>query len=94
MTPIFDEEINVIWGDYFGIIWHLNIQSGCFKQLFNCNDERFGSLRTSPLLVDNWLIFGTLLGIFFAIDKVGKEEVFVIEIHIIKFKEKDKNCLL
>uniref|UniRef100_A0A1I8B5R8 AMP-binding domain-containing protein n=1 Tax=Meloidogyne hapla TaxID=6305 RepID=A0A1I8B5R8_MELHA len=71
MTPIFDEEFNIIWGDYFGIIWNLNIQTGSVKQLFNCNNEHFGALRTSPLLFDNLLIFGTLNGILFAIDKIS-----------------------
>uniref|UniRef100_A0A915P090 AMP-dependent synthetase/ligase domain-containing protein n=2 Tax=Meloidogyne TaxID=189290 RepID=A0A915P090_9BILA len=69
MTPIFDEKFNLIWGDYSGIIYNLNIQNGELKQIFNCTKHSFGSLRTSPLIVNNLIIFATLNGTLFAIDK-------------------------
>lgn len=70
MTPIFDEKFNLIWGDYSGIIYNLNIQNGDLKQIFNCTKHSFGSLRTSPLFDNNLIIFATLNGTLFAIDKV------------------------
>jgi len=70
MTPIFDEKFNLIWGDYSGIIYNLNIQNGELKRIFNCAKHSFGSLRTSPLLDNNLIIFATLNGFLFAIDKV------------------------
>ncbi|KAF7639510.1 AMP-binding domain-containing protein [Meloidogyne graminicola] len=72
MTPIFDEDNeNIIyWGDYYGIIWCLNIKNGNVKQLFNCKNKNFGLLRINPLIIENYLIFGTLNGIIFAINKV------------------------
>nr|CAD2181302.1 unnamed protein product [Meloidogyne enterolobii] len=71
MTPIFDEKFNLIWGDYSGIIYNLNIQNGELKQIFNCTKHSFGSLRTSPLLDNNLIIFATLNGFLFAIDKIS-----------------------
>uniref|UniRef100_A0A915LM16 CMP/dCMP-type deaminase domain-containing protein n=1 Tax=Meloidogyne javanica TaxID=6303 RepID=A0A915LM16_MELJA len=71
MTPIFDEKFNLIWGDYSGIIYNLNIQNGELKRIFNCAKHSFGSLRTSPLLDNNLIIFATLNGFLFAIDKIS-----------------------
>ncbi|CAK5094893.1 unnamed protein product [Meloidogyne enterolobii] len=71
MTPIFDQKFNLIWGDYSGIIYNLNIQNGELKQIFNCAKHLFGSLRTSPLLDNNLIIFATLNGFLFAIDKIS-----------------------
>jgi hypothetical protein len=68
MAPVFDGAEAVFWGDYAGNVWRLEIASGRSTLLAAPNA---GPLRSSPLLFESSLIFGTLDGFIFSLDKVG-----------------------
>ena len=67
MAPIFDGEGQIYWGEYSGNVWRLQIST--MKENL-INSLNCGFLRSSPLLSNSTLIFGTLDGILISMDKV------------------------